>query len=40
VNKEIETIAKEYFELKEKIMALEKRISELKEVLFAEFDSR
>jgi len=39
VNKEIETIAKEYFELKEKIRVLKKRRSELKEVLFAEFDS-
>lgn len=39
MNKEIETIAKEYFELKEKIRALKKRRSELKEVLFAEFDS-
>ena len=39
MNKEIETIAKEYFELKEKIRVLEKRRLELKEVLFAEFDS-
>ena len=39
MNKEIKTIAKEYFELKEKIRVLEKRRSELKEVLFAEFDS-
>jgi hypothetical protein len=39
VKKEIETIAKEYFELKEKIRAFEKRRLELKEVLFAEFDS-
>jgi len=39
MKKEIETIAKEYFELKEKIRALENRRSELKEVLFTEFDS-
>jgi len=39
MNKEIETIAKEYFELKEKIKVLKKRRSELKEVLFTEFDS-
>ncbi|MEA1870043.1 MAG: hypothetical protein U9N09_07880 [Euryarchaeota archaeon] len=39
MNKEIETIAKEYFELKEKIKVLERRRSELKEVLFTEFDS-
>ncbi len=39
MNKEIETIAKEYFELKEKIRVLKKRRSELKEALFAEFDS-
>ena len=39
MKKEIETIAKEYFELKEKIRTLERRRSELKEVLFTEFDS-
>lgn len=40
MNIEIETIVKEYFELKEKIKVLEKRRSGLREVLFSIFDSK
>ncbi|TRZ92387.1 MAG: hypothetical protein D4R88_00435, partial [Methanosarcinales archaeon] len=40
MNSEVEIAIKEYYDINEKIKQLEKRKSELKEVLYSVFDSR